>query len=68
MKFNVEDEVWIKYYDKKAYRGVVNKIQKIGNDVLVTVLTEERGYRTVKEEMCSWEKPSRKDLDLLLDR
>ena len=54
----VDDIVWITYHNGKVYSGVVKEVknsQKEGD--IVTVLTQECGFRTVPYESCSFTKP-----------
>lgn len=62
MILKLDQSIWIKYYDGRPYSGVVKNIESTKEGTLITVLTEERGYRTVSLGMCSLLKPTKKDL------
>tara|TARA_Y100001938_G_C8023218_1_gene396507 strand:- start:638 stop:838 length:201 start_codon:yes stop_codon:yes gene_type:complete len=65
MKIETGQTIWIKYYDGKAYQGNVISVEESDLEgILITVLTDTCGYRTVTESMCSLTKPSRKELQL----
>ena len=58
---SLNDTVWINYNNNKIYSGIVRLIEQSNSEgVLVTVLTNEWGFRTVPIEKCSFEKPKKK--------
>lgn len=60
---SLNDPVWIEYNDNKVYSGIVKLIEQSNSEgVLVTVLTNDRGFRTVPIHKCSFEKPKKKPL------
>ena len=54
----VDDIVWITYHNGKVYSGVVKEIRHSQKDgTIVTVLTQESGFRSAPYERCSFTKP-----------
>ena len=52
--FEIGEDVWIRYHDGNVFEGVITRIFKADlQELAVTVLTPDRGYRTTKLSLCS---------------
>ena len=59
-KFEVGDSVWVEYIDGKVYAGdIVLLYDTKSEGLLATVLTHDRGFRTVSIDKCSYSRPTR---------
>ena len=57
-KIEVNDVIWFTYHNGKNYKGLVKEIISSKEEgVIVTILTQDTGYRTVPIEQCSFTKP-----------